>query len=135
MKLRHNAFWQCSLSCCFILLVTPAVATAGLPKCQPLLTNNTLITAPAGASDTVPKQVSLALVPGQLKPQIQRLLTEKLAIKVLDWQASPHHQWPTEHTLTAGTWAELLRRVLKPYQLQLVMYPNHSAVVRYQDAG
>lgn len=120
------------LGCCsFILLTVPAASAAGLSLCQPLLHDSAPSFVNQLAADTT-QQVSLQLQPGQLEPQIRRLLKQHLAINVLDWQASPHHQWPTAHIIRADTWAELLRRVLQPYQLQLVMHPNQSAVVRYR---
>lgn len=124
---------------CFIMLTLPAAAShaaaASSTNCQTLdLSNQTstrAITSTA-VQPAVTDEVVTQLYPGQLEPQIRRLLTEHLAIKVLDWQASPHHQWPTEHKVAAASWAEVLRRILQPYDLQLVMHPNHSAVVRYR---
>ena len=127
-----------SLLSCFIMLALPVAAVeaaTGNSSCQPLqlsageLTQNAL---PHTDTETAPAAVVTQLYPGQLEPQIRRMLKQHLAIKVLDWQASPHHQWPTEHEVRADSWAELLRRILQPYKLQLVMHPNHSAVVRYR---
>lgn len=124
-------------SCCIMLafpvVAAPAAATE-LAPCQPLQLDASA-TPHQTTAVTTPADVSMQLQRGQLEPQIRQLLREHLAIKVLDWQASPHHQWPTEHTVRAGSWAEVLRRVLQPYHLQLVMHPNHSAVVRYRDAA
>ena len=122
---------------CFIMLALPVAASAatGNSSGQPLLLNQPAVASalPREANLPAPSAaVVTELYPGQLEPQIRRLLKEHLAIKVLDWQASPHHQWPTEHQVSADSWAELLRRILQPYKLQLVMHPNHSAVVRYR---
>lgn len=131
----QRIFFRPLLGCCsFILLAAPVASATGLSSCQPLSHDNLSLSSSTSASD-VSQPVSLQLLPGQLEPQIRRLLKEHLAIKVLDWQASPHHQWPTEHIINARTWAELLRRVLQPYQLQLVMHPNQSAVVRYRNGS
>lgn len=123
---------------CFIMLALPVAAVhaaTGNSSCQPLQFSHTAITS-AGTHQTAnipaPSAVVTQLYPGQLEPQIRRMLKQHLAIKVLDWQASPHHQWPTEHEVSADSWAEVLRRILQPYKLQLVMHPNHSAVVRYR---
>lgn len=123
---------------CFIMLALPVAAVqaaTGNSSCQPLQLSATPLTS-AGTHQTgntpAPSAVVTQLYPGQLEPQIRRMLKQHLAIKVLDWQASPHHQWPTEHEVSADSWAEVLRRILQPYKLQLVMHPNHSAVVRYR---
>ena len=124
-------------SCCIMLafsVVAAKVAATELVPCQPLQLHDSTTPTHASTAATI-DQVALQLQRGQLEPQIRQLLREHLAIKVLDWQASPHHQWPTEHTVRAGSWAEVLRRVLQPYHLQLVMHPNHSAVVRYRNAS
>jgi len=88
--------------------------------------------ASTSASQTAPKKVALLLQGGLLKPQVSAILKKHFDINVLDWQASPHHQWPTEYRVDALSWAELLSRVLDPYQLQLIIHPNRSAVVRYR---
>ncbi|RUO77161.1 hypothetical protein [Idiomarina seosinensis] len=134
MKSQRSYSRQLLGCCSFILLAAPVASAAGLSSCQPLLHAKPSF-ASIGSTSDVAQPVSLQLLPGQLEPQIRRLLKEHLAIKVLDWQASPHHQWPTKHIINAQTWAELLRRVLQPYQLQLVMHPNQSAVVRYRDGS
>lgn len=123
---------------CFIMLTLPAAAVhaaVGFSDCRPLDLSATqpISNVPVASAYSVSTPaVVTQLYPGQLEPQIRQLLKQHLAIKVLDWQASPHHQWPTEHQLTGASWAEVLRRILQPYDLQLVMYPNHSAVVRYR---
>jgi hypothetical protein len=116
-------------------VVAAQAATTGNSSCKPLQINQPAV-ASAMPREATPAMSAAAVVtqlyPGQLEPQIRRMLKEHLAIKVLDWQASPHHQWPTEHQVSADSWAEVLRRILQPYKLQLVMHPNHSAVVRYR---
>ncbi|EKE83830.1 hypothetical protein [Idiomarina xiamenensis] len=84
---------------------------------------------------SLPNQVSMQLVAGSLEQQVRAILTQHLSIRLIDWQASPHHQWPTDHRVEADSWATLLRRVLSPYGLQVIIYPNSSAVVRYRLAG
>ena len=121
---------------CFIMLALPFVAaeaaTNGPSNCKSLQMTPAALATPITPPAQVAAPVITQLQPGQLEPQIRRLLKQHLAIKVLDWQASPHHQWPTEHKVSADSWAEVLRRILQPYKLQLVVHPNHSAVVRYR---
>lgn len=103
--------------------------------CLPLHTGGitSLPTEQVGsAAHAAPKKVALLLQGGLLKPQVTAILKKHFDISVLDWQASPHHQWPTEYRVDALSWAELLGRVLDPYQLQLIIHPNRSAVVRYR---
>ncbi|NQZ03689.1 hypothetical protein [Idiomarina sp.] len=71
---------------------------------------------------------------GLLEPQVIKLLKQHLAIKVVDWQASHHHQWPTDYLLEADNWQGFFTRLLKPFGLQLVLYANQGAVVRYQES-
>lgn len=128
MKPLRSVTLPLSTTGAFIVLALPAAAAAGPSDCKPLATVQT--TAIGGAT-----KVAYQFTPGQLEPQIRRLLQQQLAIKVLDWQASPHHQWPTDYRIEAGNWIELLQRVLHPYHLQLVVHANESAVVRYRDAS
>ncbi|MGM0481101.1 MAG: hypothetical protein ACQEQZ_04115 [Pseudomonadota bacterium] len=134
MKVPQGFIRPLLSGCCFIGLTCPVAAATGLSSCKPLLLDDGSGYS-AASSEIVSPRVSLQLQPGQLEPQIRRLLRQHLAIKVLDWQASPHHQWPTEHLISADSWLQLLQRVLKPYQLQLVLHPNQSAVVRYRETS
>lgn len=134
MKVSQRFIRQLLSGCCFIGLTYPVAAATGLPSCQPLQLDDWTGYRGTAAETAVP-QVSLQLLPGQLEPQIRNLLRQHLAIKVLDWQASPHHQWPTEHLIRADDWLQLLQRILKPYHLQLVLHPNQSAVVRYRQTS
>ncbi len=77
--------------------------------------------------------VSAMVRAGLLEPQVIRLLKQHLAVKVVDWQASHHHQWPTDYLLEADSWQAFFTRLLKPFGLQLVLYANQGAVVRYQE--
>lgn len=126
------------LSCCIMLTfpVAASYAATGPSTCQALQFSDPAIASSFNGNGSLRRAaaaVSTQLYPGQLEPQIRAMLKQHLAIKVLDWQASPHHQWPTEHQVIGDTWADVLRKILHPYHLQLVMHPNHSAVVRYRD--
>ncbi|MDN7127896.1 hypothetical protein J6I75_03850 [Pseudidiomarina sp. 1APP75-27a] len=94
-------------------------------NCQPFNFSQTERAAPAATSPAV----ELALTAGLLQPQIETLLKQHFAIRQLDWRASPHYRWSTDFTLTAASWEAALERVLQPYQLQLTLYANHTAVV------
>ncbi|RUO80386.1 hypothetical protein CWI84_04780 [Idiomarina tyrosinivorans] len=74
-----------------------------------------------------------ALHKGPLQPQIERLLTAEFNVDTVDWQASPHHQWPTEFTVEAVSWRQVLGKILSAYKLQAVFYANRSAVIRYRE--
>lgn len=112
-----------------LLLLGSHSAWAQLPPCQPL--NTSVEIAPA----TVPQQakkVAMLLREGLLKPQLTAILEKHFNIHLVDWQASPHHRWPSEYRVDAWSWAELLSRVLEPYGMQLIIHANRSAVVRYR---
>jgi hypothetical protein len=80
------------------------------------------------------QQVSFNLQAGLLQPQLELLLQQQFAIEMVDWQVSPHFRWPADYRLQAPSWSELLERLLKPYQLAVTLYPNNSAMVRYDTA-
>ncbi|MGQ4276302.1 hypothetical protein ACQ5ES_04560 [Pseudidiomarina sp. E22-M8] len=75
------------------------------------------------------ERIELSLTAGLLRPQIEAVLHQHFAIRQLDWRASPHYRWSTDFTLAAPSWESALEQVLRPYQLQLTLYANHSAVV------
>ncbi|RUO54069.1 hypothetical protein CWI69_01150 [Pseudidiomarina halophila] len=107
------------LSC---LLTAPVEAQQ---SCQPFA-----FEASTPTSETPPaERVELSLTAGLLRPQIEDLLQQHFAIRQLDWRASPHYRWSTDYTFTAANWETALEQVLRPYQLQLTLYANHSAVV------
>lgn len=106
--------------CC--LLTTPVQAQE---KCQPFA--YTMPAAPA-TQETTPA-VELKLSAGLLQPQIETILKQHFAIRQLDWRVSPHYRWSTDFTLAAPSWEAALEKILQPYQLQLTLYANHSAVV------
>ena len=118
------------------LVVTLTVGIIPLSSAQDCLS---LDLGPAQVEPSLHRQsqnrgVSAMVRAGLLEPQVIRLLKQHLAIKVVDWQASHHHQWPTDYLLEADSWQAFFTRLLKPFGLQLVLYANQGAVVRYQES-
>lgn len=74
-------------------------------------------------------EILTRLQPGLLKPQVETLIKQGFGVEHIDWRASPHYRWSTHYEFTAENWASALRRILEPYQLQLTLYANHTAVV------
>lgn len=112
-----------------LLLLCSYPAQANLPRCQPLDTSVEI--TPAELPEQA-KKVAMLLREGLLKPQLTAILQKHFNIHLVDWQASPHHRWPSEYRVDAWSWAELLSRVLDPYGMQLIIHANRSAVVRYR---
>ena len=110
------------------ILVAAPPSMAGLLPCQQL----DVIASPSAAALSPGKQVALILQAGLLEPQVAAILRQHFNIQVVDWQASPHHRWPADYRVSANSWADVLTRILEPYQLQLVIHPNRSAVVHYR---
>lgn len=69
------------------------------------------------------------LEPGLLKPQVETLIKQGFAVEHIDWRASPHYRWSTHFEFPADGWQNALRKILQPYQLQLTLYANRTAVV------
>lgn len=118
--------WGSMWSAPSLAATCPAFKVTTAPSTTASVTANLLAAADAVAP------VSLELHAGLLKPQLETLLQQQFAVAVVDWQVSVHHRWPTDLRLTAPSWPELLRRLLRPYGMQLSIHSNHTAVVRYQ---
>ena len=69
------------------------------------------------------------LQPGLLKPQVEALIKQGFAVEHIDWRASPHYRWSTSFEFSAANWQQALTKILRPYQLQLTLYANRTAVV------
>lgn len=74
-------------------------------------------------------EILTRLQPGLLKPQVEALIKQGFGVEHIDWRASPHYRWSTHYEFAAESWSSALRRILEPYQLQLTLYANHTAVV------
>lgn len=83
---------------------------------------------PSAPVDATPMVVA-QLRPGLLKPQIEALIKEGFAVTQVEWRASPHYRWSTDFELNAQSWQAALTTILRPYQLHLTLYANHTAVV------
>jgi hypothetical protein len=120
------------VSLAFVAL--PISASSAVHGCATFAFNTlqqTMAPSPLGADA---QQVSFSLQAGLLQPQLEQLLQQQFAIEMVDWQVSPHFRWPADYRLHAPSWNELLERLLKPYQLAVTLYPNKSALVRYETA-
>ncbi|WP_417688233.1 hypothetical protein [Pseudidiomarina sp.] len=69
------------------------------------------------------------LQPGLLKPQVEAFIKQGFAVDHVDWRASPHYRWSTSFEFSAANWQQALTQILRPYQLQLTLYANRTAVV------
>lgn len=77
-------------------------------------------------------RVVARLSPGLLQPQVEALIKQAFAVQHIDWRASPHYRWSTDFELSADNWNSALTQLLRPYQLQLTLYANQTAVVKPQ---
>lgn len=75
------------------------------------------------------------LTAGRLKPQLERLLREHFSIQHVVWQAPEGLKWTSDYQLTGNDRINMLEALLKPYQLYLQIYANHTAVVSTQSSG
>lgn len=105
----------------------------GITGCPPLNLPNqpTTSEAPVGGAPWVQFQ----LQPGLLRPQLEQLLRRHWAVDNIVWYAADGHYWPTNFTLQAQGWDELLKQLLAPYRLQVSLHSNHTAVVQNLPEG
>lgn len=119
----------------FLSVVSVSVSATELPTCPPLsLTLADSQIAPqliASPAQIHPATVSLNLIPGLLKPQLETLLKEHWHIQNFIWRAAHGHYWPTHYTMQAANWNELLETLITPYQLRIALHANHTAVIDY----
>ncbi|RUO61934.1 hypothetical protein [Pseudidiomarina insulisalsae] len=138
MKHRLSNFLQCFLAassfCCAVTLSAPAIGQEPCPSFQ-LQPPGTAAQPTPGkavapvAAATAKPAVQLTLRPGLLQPQIETYVKQAYAVDHLEWRASPHFRWSSDFVIESDNWNQALSKVLKPYQLQLKVFANRTAVV------
>lgn len=90
---------------------------------------------PSIMSSDTPTQVPLAttvsfeLRVGRLKPQVETLLREHFAVQHMVWNAPEGLLWPSDFKLQARDATAIVESLLQPYNLQMRVYANHTAVI------
>lgn len=85
--------------------------------------------AASAATLQASRKVNAQLRPGLLQPQVEALIKQGFAVTHIEWRASPHYRWSSNFEVTAVDWQSALGKILRPYQLQLTLYANNTAVV------
>lgn len=79
--------------------------------------------------------VSFDLRVGRLKPQVEMLLREHFAIQHIVWNAPEGLLWPSDYQLQAADVTAMVESLLQPYNLQMRVYANHTAVIHQLTHG
>ena len=131
-------------SSCPALQAPPFLATAGNERNlrgQDDLPERARSQAPSGSVSTEPSPMpsltpaSFDLRVGRLKPQVETLLRDHFAIQHIVWNAPEGLVWPSDFTLQASDVTTMVESLLQPYNLQMRVYANHTAVIQQLTHG
>lgn len=118
---------------CLYPFATLVFAAGGVDDCPPLIfPTNYNQSAQASVPIEPPTSVSFTLQRGLLRPQLELLLRDHLAIQQVVWQAPTDIHWPSHYQLEGLDWLAVLEQLAASYQLQVSLFANHIAVVQAQ---
>ena len=118
---------------CPTLQAPPFAITSAQPRAsrtQRAVADDSVSLTAENRTQTPVHSVFFDLRVGRLKPQVETLLRDHFAIQHMVWNAPEGLVWPSDFKLQATDPTALVESLLEPYNLQMRVYANHTAVIQ-----